>query len=512
MPRDTPLKKTLFACDELSGFVHACGLVRPTGLDGLEPKSVKKKLKQPSFAAGVHRDEVYAGAELLGLELDEHIANVVAALQPIAARARPARRPRTRPSRLDEPATSRARSSSLVHQPHRGADEARARELADDDVRPRRGARRAPSGPRRGTRRASRRRARPRRRREQLAAAARRARRRARSATRARRRAPRAARPARSRESQFGSKRAAPSRGSNAAVRLVRGLREVARPRDPQPLGVGDDERAGRVGPAEPLLPGDGVEVEPAASTGIAPTDCAPSTRTGTPRLLAQLAHRQRRARSSRARARRRAAACAASPRRGSRPRPARATTTRAPRRVQRAEQAEVLLASSSRPRPPARGRARRGRCCSRPSSSSSARRASGSAPTSSASRARACARSSSSALEVRLRRCGRARASACSSACIASSVGARERPERARVQVRDPLEHREERARLLGRHPTVTSTGAWSERTAPSTTRRSSGQAVERRRVEAADEHVVDPGAERRPAGAARAGAPRAR
>jgi len=84
IPRDTPLKRTLFACDELSGFVHACGLVRPTGVDGLEPKSVRKKLKQPSFAAGVHRDEVYAGAELLGLELDEHIANVVAALQPIA--------------------------------------------------------------------------------------------------------------------------------------------------------------------------------------------------------------------------------------------------------------------------------------------------------------------------------------------------------------------------------------------------------------------------------------------
>jgi len=84
MPRDTPLKRALFACDELSGFVHACGLVRPTGLDGLEPKSVRKKLKQPSFAAGVHRDEVYAGAELLGLELDEHISNVVAALRPIA--------------------------------------------------------------------------------------------------------------------------------------------------------------------------------------------------------------------------------------------------------------------------------------------------------------------------------------------------------------------------------------------------------------------------------------------
>jgi putative nucleotidyltransferase with HDIG domain len=81
MPRDTLLKKTLFACDELSGFVHAVALVRPGGLDGMEPKSVKKKLKQPSFAAGVHRDEVDAGAEGLGLELDEHIRNVIAALQ-----------------------------------------------------------------------------------------------------------------------------------------------------------------------------------------------------------------------------------------------------------------------------------------------------------------------------------------------------------------------------------------------------------------------------------------------
>jgi putative nucleotidyltransferase with HDIG domain len=85
VPRDTPLKKALFACDELSGFVHACGLVRPTGLEGLEPKSVKKKLKQPSFAAGVSREDVYEGAELLALELDEHIANVVEALQPIAS-------------------------------------------------------------------------------------------------------------------------------------------------------------------------------------------------------------------------------------------------------------------------------------------------------------------------------------------------------------------------------------------------------------------------------------------
>jgi putative nucleotidyltransferase with HDIG domain len=85
LPRDTALKKALFACDELSGFVHACARVRPNGLEGLEPKSVRKKLKQPSFAAGVHREDVYQGAKELGIDLDEHIANVVAALQPIAA-------------------------------------------------------------------------------------------------------------------------------------------------------------------------------------------------------------------------------------------------------------------------------------------------------------------------------------------------------------------------------------------------------------------------------------------
>jgi putative nucleotidyltransferase with HDIG domain len=85
MPRNTPLKKVLFACDELAGFVHACALVRPDGLATLEPRSVKKKLKQPSFAAGVHRDEVTKGAELLGLELDEHVRNVIESMRPIAA-------------------------------------------------------------------------------------------------------------------------------------------------------------------------------------------------------------------------------------------------------------------------------------------------------------------------------------------------------------------------------------------------------------------------------------------
>jgi putative nucleotidyltransferase with HDIG domain len=84
MPRDTELKKALFACDELAGFIHACGLVRPDGIDTLTPKSVKKKLKQPAFAAGVHRDEVYAGAELLGVDFDEHIQTVTDAMKPIA--------------------------------------------------------------------------------------------------------------------------------------------------------------------------------------------------------------------------------------------------------------------------------------------------------------------------------------------------------------------------------------------------------------------------------------------
>ncbi len=84
VPRDTPLKRALFACDELAGFVLACAYVRPDGLDTLEPRSVLKKLKQPSFAAGVSRDDVSRGAEALGLDLAEHVANVIEALRPIA--------------------------------------------------------------------------------------------------------------------------------------------------------------------------------------------------------------------------------------------------------------------------------------------------------------------------------------------------------------------------------------------------------------------------------------------
>ena len=78
--RVTPMAKSLFAVDELSGFIAACALVRPTGIVGLAPKSVRKKLKQPSFAAGVNREEVRQGAAELGIEFDEHIAFVIAAM------------------------------------------------------------------------------------------------------------------------------------------------------------------------------------------------------------------------------------------------------------------------------------------------------------------------------------------------------------------------------------------------------------------------------------------------
>ena len=78
--RDSLLEKTLCAVDELSGFVLACAYVRPEGINGMTPKSVKKKLKQPSFAAAVNRDEVRAGAEELGVDFDEHVGFVIAAL------------------------------------------------------------------------------------------------------------------------------------------------------------------------------------------------------------------------------------------------------------------------------------------------------------------------------------------------------------------------------------------------------------------------------------------------
>jgi putative nucleotidyltransferase with HDIG domain len=84
--RDSPLEKTLYAVDELSGFVMACAYVRPQGIEGLTPKSVRKKMKTPAFAAAVDRTAMQMGAEELGVDFDEHIAFVVAALQPEAER------------------------------------------------------------------------------------------------------------------------------------------------------------------------------------------------------------------------------------------------------------------------------------------------------------------------------------------------------------------------------------------------------------------------------------------
>jgi putative nucleotidyltransferase with HDIG domain len=81
VPRETKLARTLYAVDELSGFIAACALVRPTGIHGMTPKSVKKKLKQPSFAAGVDREEVRRGAEALRVDFDEHVAFVIAAME-----------------------------------------------------------------------------------------------------------------------------------------------------------------------------------------------------------------------------------------------------------------------------------------------------------------------------------------------------------------------------------------------------------------------------------------------
>lgn len=83
-PLDRPLRKTLFAVDELCGFVTAVAYVRPEKLSGMTASSVRKKMKQKSFAAAVKREDIERGAELLGTSLDEHVTAVITALQGIA--------------------------------------------------------------------------------------------------------------------------------------------------------------------------------------------------------------------------------------------------------------------------------------------------------------------------------------------------------------------------------------------------------------------------------------------
>jgi len=82
-PRTSLLDKTLYACDELAGFIVAVAMVRPEKLRGMRASSVRKKMKQKSFAAAVHREDIVRGAEDLGIPLDEHIQLVIDALQPI---------------------------------------------------------------------------------------------------------------------------------------------------------------------------------------------------------------------------------------------------------------------------------------------------------------------------------------------------------------------------------------------------------------------------------------------
>ena len=85
VPREGRLEKTLFACDELAGFITAASLVRPSkSVLDLEASSVMKRMKDKAFARGVKREDLRAGAELLGLPLEEHIANVIAFMRPQA--------------------------------------------------------------------------------------------------------------------------------------------------------------------------------------------------------------------------------------------------------------------------------------------------------------------------------------------------------------------------------------------------------------------------------------------
>jgi putative nucleotidyltransferase with HDIG domain len=85
VPRTTPMRKTLFAVDELCGFVTAVTLVRPSKqIAEVEPKSVKKKLKDKAFARNVSRDDIHQGAELIGVPLDDHIQNVITAMRGVS--------------------------------------------------------------------------------------------------------------------------------------------------------------------------------------------------------------------------------------------------------------------------------------------------------------------------------------------------------------------------------------------------------------------------------------------
>ena len=128
VPRETGMAKTLFAVDELSGFVAACALVRPTGIEGMKPKSVRKKLKQPSFAAEVDRDEIERGIEELGVDETEHIALVIDGAR--------GRRRRARALSLARTASAMKRGWKILHRRRGPGGPARRSTRSSSTARP----------------------------------------------------------------------------------------------------------------------------------------------------------------------------------------------------------------------------------------------------------------------------------------------------------------------------------------------------------------------------------------
>ena len=500
MPRDTPLKKTLFACDELSRLRARVRARAPDRARRARAEvGASKKLKQPSFAAGVHRDEVYAGAELLGLELDEHIRNVVAALQPIAPRARAAhRRGRGAVASSAAAATSRSRSSLArplaarrAHARPRSRGCSRTTTPRSRRARRRR-CRRIAVGAERDERRLVRAASRPRTRGSRAAVAAARGHARGvRSKRHSGRDVERAASPASDAAAiQPGSKRAAPSRGDVTRRRArTTPARSSSAARRAARSGSRDVERAGRVRAAEPLLARDGVEVEP-----------ADVDRDRADRLRAVDEHRQ-------------AGLLAAARARGSTARSSRGRARRASSRVRGVTSAEDRVERlAGRPLDDAR-RARARRTCSgpsRPKCSASVVTISSSGPRPSPAsddvaavgrRARqrdVLRRRRRAARRARARRAARAARASRSKYALAAAAVARgrrraaPRSRRAVGRASGPnvpaFRYASARAPGTARGPprsviaTVTSTGAWSESTRAVEPPRSSGQRGERR------------------------------
>jgi len=128
VPRESPMEQALFAVDELSGFILACAYVRPQGLVGMTPKSVKKKMKTAAFAAAVSRDDLTQGAAELGVDFDEHLTIVISALAERRDELLPAR-----PEPSGDPAAEPQPSADPAAEPQPGADPAAEPQPASSD-------------------------------------------------------------------------------------------------------------------------------------------------------------------------------------------------------------------------------------------------------------------------------------------------------------------------------------------------------------------------------------------